>query len=438
MDTHGAAEDLHKGVIAWNQDDFLPGKWDWDAGSGSGDRFLADCTPRLQHHKALQYIHDFVPSKLCGHACTDRTEWVLTCCRCNGILPSHRTSSAAARTASKQLQASLEPFQESLERQQHVYCFLADSYEHESSDENEEGVGDQDTGWPAAPSRLCWVCQTEDNQPDEYLALSSIVSSHWPPDDFESSEVAAGQYSDSRCAAESWPAQDMRSTPRTAEYDLRAEEEASEAHGLGAWAVKVPDGGERELRCVWDSVWEKSLSIAAQNRGPWWLLRVIHENSAALPPYVRACGAHDSVWYAVCQREGLVGARGTPRPPFQRLLTRPPRAQDALYQNPVCPAPVVDGQERARERERHTQERTGNSGSVRAGQPASLDTQGCAPTTGWLAVYLASKRSAAAVNCVADKMRNFGGPCMHFNPGLSEQEVAMCEDELGCQVCCGM
>lgn len=60
------------------------------------------------------------------------------------------------------------------------------------------------------------------------------------------------------------------------------------------------------------------------------------------------------------------------------------------------------------------------------------------PAAGWLAIYLASKTSAAAVARVADKMRSFGGACMLFNPGLSEEEQVALETELGRQVQYGM
>ena len=41
-------------------------------------------------YEMLQYVHDMVDVKLCGHKCAHTTEWLFTCCQCDGVLPSHR------------------------------------------------------------------------------------------------------------------------------------------------------------------------------------------------------------------------------------------------------------------------------------------------------------------------------------------------------------
>jgi hypothetical protein len=312
-----------------------------------------------EKYETLQYLYDCVPSKLCRHRCANRTLWVLTCCRCNGVLPEHgqeRVASQGEDEANVSLLAPelarfLEPH--GLLPGQRIYDFTAEhdesagalpvmwmesSSEDEPSTKNEcgslemtsgpatrvrvecerlqdtQGVGTVQSGIRGGERRprqeLCWVCALADDWPLEHLALSSDVALHWPHED-DTREI------------------------RTRDPWEPLEETVSDRGGWWGWG-EANDGrilglasglglGDRDVSGVWEGVWEKVMALGAELIGPWWVLRVIESHrsrqSVASMPMASQGTARDATWNQVCLRE--VGSRPCMWMENKRVLPRP-------------------------------------------------------------------------------------------------------------------
>jgi hypothetical protein len=410
----------------------LEGHWDWEDRL-TGTTSQACSAPHVQHQAIQQYIHDCIPPKMCGHACAVAQAWVLTCCHCGGRLPSHQTTASAQATTPALLPPILEPFRDSLGHQQRLYSLVDDSAELSDADDHVHGWPMLEVPPVPSPSDMCWVCKLDEGQPPEYLALSRMTSSDWPLDDVGGSEADTRSQGKNQIFLPSREAKERVWEEGEHTDAVVREARAGESYALlGAWALPSPEGAEEELRCVADSVWERGLSIAAKRTGPWWLLRLLEEDpSGALPAYVRRCAAHDGVWYSVCLREGLVDFQGAPLPPFEHILKERRTSREHSLPCPRAPgvaSQVDDGQGLARNRAEECEH-------VRAMPHACVAEEGdVGEEPVWLTVYLESKRAAAAVARVADRLRHFGGAVMHFSPGLAERDLARYEQELGWKI----
>jgi len=69
-------------------------RWSWDEEERGEVGGAAPADLAAEKYDALQYMHDFIKPKLCGHLCANTNIWLLPCCGCKGELPHHRARRA--------------------------------------------------------------------------------------------------------------------------------------------------------------------------------------------------------------------------------------------------------------------------------------------------------------------------------------------------------
>ena len=306
-------------------------RWRWDAHTWSADDDSTDfqkdpSAERAKQHEAMEHIYDFLPVKLCGHACALNVPWKITCCGCDGVLPAHalmrkqrrnirrhRVSQAcdaaqascddededqrasgegirigahaANRGSTGELERILAPFLPFIPQQRRIYDFLADDAAvEEETEKRDQNDARQNTGklWSGGRRRpphpaFCWVCRLVDKLPPVFVALQALVSSSLPLRPcppmlcFQGASAVESEGAD-KCECGYTPS------------------------GDGTWSFS--SNARAMLPGVEERVWERAMALAGEVMGPWWLLRVLEPASAqALPQHVRACAGRDAVWF---------------------------------------------------------------------------------------------------------------------------------------------
>jgi hypothetical protein len=336
-----------------------PDGWSWDAHSWSADHDSTDfqkepSAERAKQHEAMEHIYDFLPVKLCGHACALNVPWKITCCGCDGVLPAHELvrkqrqdirrhwvsqpcdaaqascddrdedkrapgdgipsgALAASRGLTAELQRILAPFLPLIPQGRRIYNFLADDgaaeEETEKHDQNQarQHSGKLWSGRRRPPhAAFCWVCRLVDKLPPVFVALQALVSSSLPLRPCPPMLCFPGARGEQRERADTGEECECGDTLET-------------PSGHATWSFSSHP--RVMLPVVEESIWERAMARAGEVMGPWWLLRVLEPSSAqSLPHPVRACAGRDAVWFNICFAEGLVTRDLRPRVPFNSVL----------------------------------------------------------------------------------------------------------------------
>jgi hypothetical protein len=297
----------------------------------------------------MEHIYDFLPVKLCGHACALNVPWKITCCGCDGVLPVHALmrkqrreirrhrviqacdaaqascdeededkrvpgegirsgAHAANRGLTGELKRILAPFLPFIPQERRIYNFLAgDAAAEEETEKRDQNDARQNTGklWSGGRRRpphpaFCWVCRLVDKLPPVFVALQALVSSSLPLRPcppmlcFQKARAVESEGAE-KCECGYTPSRD------------------------GSWSFS--SNSRAMLPGLEERVWERAMALAGEVMGPWWLLRVLEPASAqALPQPVRACAGRDAVWFNICRAEDLVTRDLCPRVPFDAAV----------------------------------------------------------------------------------------------------------------------